>query len=261
MVTQQVPLQFRLDWLPRCNTYKHLKLCLSSANPQVPLLQFRLDWLPRCNTYKRLKMCLYSANPQVPLLQFPPDWLRVSCVYFWGCHMRPITPSFKPAIQQVPLLQFRLDWLREAHQRLQAARETALERPLPSAFITFRCVVDWGCVDQGFLCVRLRRRLAAAHPNVLIAHAICFRRDRWSAVVAATSLHTHDELCWRLRPAPNPDAIIWRALRMRLWERRCGSSPKLEIHLPRSLVSTSVLLEPCFGSAISVQQVPCSIAQ
>jgi hypothetical protein len=44
--------------------------------------------------------------------------------------------------------------------------------------------------------------------------------SRWPAVVAATSLHTHDELCWRLRSAPNPDEVIWRALRLRLWERR-----------------------------------------
>ena len=40
---------------------------------------------------------------------------------------------------QVDLPQYRLDWLREAHRRLQAARGAALARPLPSAFVTFRC--------------------------------------------------------------------------------------------------------------------------
>jgi hypothetical protein len=29
-------------------------------------------------------------------------------------------------------------------------------------------------------------------------------------------------MCWRLRAAPNPDEVIWRALRLRLWERRWG---------------------------------------
>ncbi|GBF92769.1 hypothetical protein Rsub_05388 [Raphidocelis subcapitata] len=84
-------------------------------------------------------------------------------------------------VKAVDLLQYQLDWLREAHVRLKAARAAALERPLPSAFVTFN--------------------------------------TRWPAVVAATSLHTHDELVWRLRPAPNPDEVIWRALRLRLWER------------------------------------------
>jgi len=41
--------------------------------------------------------------------------------------------------QQVEVLQWQMDWLEEAHRRLQLARAGALERPLPSAFVTFKC--------------------------------------------------------------------------------------------------------------------------
>jgi hypothetical protein len=36
------------------------------------------------------------------------------------------------------LLDFQLDWLFEAHRRLQDARAAARQRPLPSAFATFK---------------------------------------------------------------------------------------------------------------------------
>jgi hypothetical protein len=42
-------------------------------------------------------------------------------------------------VKVIDTLQYRLDWLRESHVRLKAARAAALERPLPSAFVTFKC--------------------------------------------------------------------------------------------------------------------------
>jgi hypothetical protein len=43
----------------------------------------------------------------------------------------------------VELLQWQLGWLEEAHKRLKRARAAALERPLPSAFVTFRWAIDF----------------------------------------------------------------------------------------------------------------------
>lgn len=118
------------------------------------------------------------------------------------------------------MLQYRLDLLREMHRRLLEARAAALKRPLPSAFVTFRRArTRASCPTRASRHDRapppFARRSLRTHP-----HAQTLSRDRWSAVVAATSLHTHDETCWRLRPAPNPDEIIWNALRLRMWERR-----------------------------------------
>ena len=89
--------------------------------------------------------------------------------------------EYGAGMRTVPLLQYRLDQLRAAHRRLLEARAAALRRPPPSAFVVFAA--------------------------------------RWPAVVAATALHTHDEGCWRVRAAPSPDEVLWRALGLRVWER------------------------------------------
>lgn len=43
--------------------------------------------------------------------------------------------------------------------------------------------------------------------------------DRYTQTLAATGLHAHDELCWRVQAAPGADEIVWDNLGVRYWSR------------------------------------------
>lgn len=76
------------------------------------------------------------------------------------------------------------------------------------------------CVDACVFCDQYRSScswyvlVVALVSDLLLP--VC--RTRWMQVVAATSLHTHDERSWRIRPAPEADEVKWDSLRLRLWE-------------------------------------------
>jgi hypothetical protein len=43
--------------------------------------------------------------------------------------------------------------------------------------------------------------------------------DRYTQTLAATGLHSYDELTWRVQPAPGPDEIVWKNLKLTHMER------------------------------------------
>ncbi|KAL6760771.1 hypothetical protein V8C86DRAFT_1039267 [Haematococcus lacustris] len=93
----------------------------------------------------------------------------------WGIKNYGVKPV------KVDAITFWSDRLRQLADQIHVSQANCLQRPVPSAFVTFQ--------------------------------------TRATQVVLATNLHHHDETTWQATLAPEPKEIIWRNLRMRAWER------------------------------------------
>ncbi|KAL4447960.1 hypothetical protein ABPG75_005179 [Micractinium tetrahymenae] len=91
--------------------------------------------------------------------------------------------KYGPAPLRVNALQHYRDRLVELRRLIAEERELALQRVLPSAFVTFK--------------------------------------TRRAQVVAAHSLLHHDQSAWRCHPAPAPGEVVWSNLGLRFPVRRC----------------------------------------
>ncbi|GFH18694.1 uncharacterized protein HaLaN_15542 [Haematococcus lacustris] len=150
--------------------------CVASVNPvwdQSELEGLLDDYTKLLEDY--LDKLAYDLRRRKPIKKRLQVTVIGPTLGAWGIKNYGVKPV------KVDAITFWSDRLRQLADQIHVSQANCLQRPVPSAFVTFQ--------------------------------------TRATQVVLATNLHHHDETTWQATLAPEPKEIIWRNLRMRAWER------------------------------------------